>query len=741
MNGSVWHQQNTVAVRDEVSSILFTPTGDLRRDISQLLGEDRPTGRPTFEQQLNAQFLRICGITSRSSQRSDKDGSHENPNVMQDILTGLYAEGQPYIYLILSDNNEVKVHLSLPCASNSHLAKLLCATFRVISLTEIPSSTLVTSLQNLSYCATMQGIPSPGEAEGELDRLLFGLFGNRWAYVVMAWPADRERIAATLDCLAQESQRVKNTYLRPSTVELDNNPLAQYYLELLKGAFDQYKIGRTQGCWETRVFLLSESEAVLSHGMALLASIFCHDKSLPSPIRLYPCLSGEPSIIRPTLLNTPQLSLLTQLPSEEMPGYQKKPLVSFATALPKPHAPKTVAIGKVLQWDTPTGDWLEINPVDLTKHALITGVTGSGKTETCQFLLDQLWREHSIPYLVIEPAKKEYRDLHYIKGHDGLKVFTLGDKRGAPFYLNPFEISEGVHVQMHIDSLRSLFNASFAGLYAPMPYILEEALYKVYQKRGWDLASGKSMAERAFPTLSDFCMEVEETVRCSGYDPEITQNVASALRVRLNSLRLGAKGLMLDVAKSTPFEGLMTVPTVLELASAGDAEVTAFIMGLVMIRLYEHLAQNKSGAALKHVTLIEEAHRLLTGGFENHGNVEVSNARGQAVEAFCNMLAEVRAYGEGFIIVDQSPTKLHPDAIKGTNLKVIHRLVAEDDRQAMAGSTTMDENQKTFLATLSTGEAVVYAEGFHRPYLVRIPAFRRYAIEVRRPNQTQYMNV
>jgi len=706
---------------------IFTPQYDLREDIRQLVGHDGATARPALNE-LGTRFLRISALPQFSSKRTPEQDTSEKKDVgMQDFLTGLYLQQQALVYIILSHENKVKVLFGLPHGMLSQLADMLRGAHPGILLEEMASEPVALELQSLPFCAAVRGTPSPKKENG-IDRLLHGLSGNRWAYAVIAHPLDNKMISDTVEKFAAELRRVKNAFLRSYTAEQDNNPLAQYYLDLLKAAFEQYKVGHVQGCWESETFFFTDSKTILASGMALLGSIFCGDQSLPSPLRVYPCVDDNCTPLCPTILNTPQLSNLVQLPSTEMPGYQVTPSISFASALPERRSDKPLVVGNVVQAGRTTGEWWELGLEDLTKHALVTGVTGSGKTETCHFILDQLWRDYRIPYLVIEPAKKEYPGLRHTPGHEMLTVFSPDGSAGTALRLNPFEIGDGTPVQRHIDSLRCLFNASFAGLYPPMPYLLEEALYRVYQEKGWDITTGQNTVNASFPTLNDFYAEVENIALNSGYDRETTQNISTSLRVRLNSWRIGIKGLMLNTAESTPFDLLLTKPSVIELSDIADVEVVSFVMGLVLIRLYEHVARKKSGTKLNHVVLVEEAHRLLARGLDNSGNIELSNIRGQAVETFCNMLAEVRAYGQGLIIVDQSPTKLHPDAIKGTNLKIIHRLVAEDDRGAIGGSTNMSEEQQKFLAVLNTGEAIVYAEGFHQPYLVRVPEFRRYAV-------------
>ena len=704
----------------------YTPQEDLRRNIAQLVGYDGAVARPAFgELGRHLLWIRSMPLIRKTPGPLDGEG---DATLTRDLLRGLYLQRQALIYVILSQEKTIKVMLGLVDAASSSLERMLRGSYPGISVEEQAPEPIATDLRSLPFCASVRGVPTAKKENG-MDRLLNALGGHCWAYAALAHPLDQRTISTALTQLAMESQRVKNTFLRSYTAEQDNNPLAQYYLDLLKAALEQYRAGQIQGCWASEAFFLSGSQEILASGMAILASVFCGDQSMPVPLRVSPCLGNGHGPRCPTILNSSQLSSLVHLPSTEMPGYQVRPTTSFAAALPERRAGSSLSVGQIMQAGRMTGEWWATRLDDLAKHTLVTGVTGVGKTETCHFLLDQIWREHAVPYLVIEPSrKKEYCGLRHAVGHEMVTVFSPSGADGTPLRLNPFEMPHNTPVQTHIDSLRCLFSASFAGLYPPMPYLLEDALYRVYQKRGWEIAGRHGRGGDAFPTLSDFCAEVEDVAWNSGYDSETTQNVATSLRVRLNSWRIGIKGMMLDNQQSTPVDSLFTKPAVIELGEIADPEVISFVMGLVLIRLYEHLANKPLGMKLRHLVVLEEAHNILARGLDNSGNIEVSNVRGKAVEAFCNMLAEVRAWGQGFVIVDQSPTKLHPDAIKGTNLKIVHRLVAQDERAAIGGSSNMNEDQQRFLSVLGTGEAVVYAEGFHEPYLVKVPEFRRYAL-------------
>ncbi|WP_410587210.1 ATP-binding protein [Amycolatopsis sp. lyj-23] len=362
---------------------------------------------------------------------------------------------------------------------------------------------------------------------------------------------------------------------------------------------------------------------------------------------------------------------------------------------------------------------------DLTRHVFVTGVTGAGKTNTVFTLLDGAHRSGT-PLLVLEPAKAEYRALlrHPRIGPD-LQVFTLSDETVSPLRLNPFEAEPGTPVQMHLDLLRSLFVASF-GMWDTLPQVLERCLFEIYADRGWDIAGdgnprlGAAPGDEraaAFPTLADLAGKAAEVIAELGYEDKISDNLRAALVTRVNALRIGGKGAMLDTPGSTPSEQLFTRPTVLELERLGDDDDKAFLMGLVLIKLAEYRRARGYHDSVRHLLVIEEAHRLLAGGTPKPTDLG-GDPKMKAVTAFANLLAEVRVYGQGVVIADQVPVKLAPDVIKNTNLKIVHRLVAEDDRKAVGATMAMRQAQLTALTTLGRGTAAMFSEGDDAPILV-----------------------
>lgn len=243
-------------------------------------------------------------------------------------------------------------------------------------------------------------------------------------------------------------------------------------------------------------------------------------------------------------------------------------------------------------------------------------------------------------------------------------------------------------------------------------------LVETYKSCGWDLKSDK----RGKPiTLADFRRTSEMVARKLGYEPNVTMNIESAMRVRIDNLELGKEGDLFNTTASTPLETILRRPTVMELKGISHPEEKAFVAALLLSNLAEYLEAKGQSKSLRHVTLIEEAHRLLPNISTSKGDPEGADSRKVMVEHFANMLAEVRAYGEGLVVVEQIPTKILPDAIKNTATKIVHQVPAEDDRKILAGSMGMTEEQSEALEALKPGEAVVHVQRHPLPIKVSVP--------------------
>jgi len=361
-----------------------------------------------------------------------------------------------------------------------------------------------------------------------------------------------------------------------------------------------------------------------------------------------------------------------------------------------------------------------------TKHALITGFTGSGKSNTSLYLLDQFWRKFRIPFLVIESAKKEYRGLRKVDVFQNLlRIYTLGDETVSPLRFNPFELIPGVRVEAHIAKLQTCFEGALPHV-GPLPSVIAEGLEVIYREKGWRLTD-KSRGEgelRQFPTMADFYTSVEKVLQQRGYQGEVKSNVEAAIKGRIKPLLMGSKGSMFGCSVSQPSaEELFTQPVILELNDLNEQDKSLLVMFfLTLLREYRELNPSRE---LTHITLVEEAHNVL-GNVVSKGSEEggTSDVKAKAVQSFCNMLAEVRAYGEGLIIADQSPEKLARDAMRNTNVQIAHQLRDAHDREAIANAMIMSEEQQDFLGKCETGRAAIFYTGLQKATFVDVPIYK-----------------
>ena len=660
---------------------------------------------------------------------------------MEDLLLGFYSQQYPVAFLISSDENQISIFLGIRHQDGKILPHALLTSFPGAISTDLQPDKrdkLLQSLQIFPLAVQILGTPTnkqtskEGIAQMQIEGLIRGLTGEKWSYLVIAHPVPASKIISNFNEIAQEIREIHVHFILKGTVE-EENRLAKYYTELLEAKIQKFQIARTKGAWIVDSYLFTPDLSLLQRASSILVSTFNGDQSLPDKIRTCSCGKGVPlSQNIENLLNTAELAVLTQVSREEFPGFGITKYSKFGVHLSDSLKLNPVYVGEIIDRGILTGNSFSIPLSALSKHGLIVGVTGSGKTNTCFYLLSQVWGTYKIPFMVIESAKSEYRDLLQRTEFKDCSIFTLGDDTIAPFRLNPFEVPDGILVQSHIDFLKSLFQASFV-LYAPMPYVLEESIHEIYTQKGWDLAQNinhRGGGSRSFPTLTDLYYKIEEVVDRLGYDERITMDVKAGLKARINNLRIGGKGLMLDTRRSLSDHILFEQPLILELKQFVNDEEKAFIIGLLLIRLYEYYESqyrrgtNLFSGGLHHITLIEEAHRLLKNvSTESHGE-ESSNPKGKAVETFTNILSEIRAYGEGVLIAEQIPVKLTPDAIKNTNLKIVQRMVAADDRDVMGETITLNDQQKKFITTLQSGEALVYAEGLQKSFLIKIPKYK-----------------
>ena len=415
-----------------------------------------------------------------------------------------------------------------------------------------------------------------------------------------------------------------------------------------------------------------------------------------------------------------ELGLIAGLPEKEVVGLALNEEVEFGLNAKTPDKDgEIISLGNLVQSGNEIDTKVYLEKSALNKHIFITGVTGTGKTTTCQKLL----LESELPFLVIEPAKTEYRILMNNEKTEDILIFTLGNDKVAPFRLNPFEFFEGESITSRVDMLKAAMEASF-DMEAAIPQIIESAMYSCYEDYGWNIDTDENEkfdnpydeGVYSFPTLEDLLNKIEIEVTKHDFDDRLKKDYIGSITARLQGLLVGSKGQMLNSRRSIDFRELIEKKVVLEIEGIKNGTEKSLVMGFILTNLCEALrAKYNKDKHFKHITLIEEAHRLLS-KYSAGDSLNKKNS----VETFADMLAEVRKYGESLIIADQIPNKMTPEVLKNTNTKIVHKIFAEDDKEAIGNTISLSKEQKDFLSSLPTGRAIVFSQSWTKAVQVQI---------------------
>lgn len=370
---------------------------------------------------------------------------------------------------------------------------------------------------------------------------------------------------------------------------------------------------------------------------------------------------------------------------------------------------------------------------ELCKHGVVIGVPGSGKTTAIFNILSQLWQPASdanseepvrnVPWLVLEPAKTEYRALKNLDlFRDDLLIFTIGNDHVSPFRFNPFEVPPKISLESHISRLNACFVGAF-NLFDPLPLLLDKAIRRSYESKGWyDDSFGGEMGLEP-PALTDLIEAAKGVVAEAGYRNEMRDNINASLLQRLESLTRGAKGRMFNTRVSISPKILLERPVIIEMDALNEDEKALMSM-FVLNFIYENSrSTRKSGAPLSHLLVVEEAHNLIGRG-EKSSREFRANPKEHAIRLFSRMLAEMRALGQGILIADQLPSALAPEAIKQTNLKILLRLTAKDDREEIGNTMDLNEAQMKAPVHFKTGQSYVFLQSWDRVRLVEQESFK-----------------
>ena len=419
-----------------------------------------------------------------------------------------------------------------------------------------------------------------------------------------------------------------------------------------------------------------------------------------------------------SFISTKELAIHAGFPEKSVAGLPVRTVASFGREVVSSVTDNGIncKLGTVYHIGKEENKTVCLNTNSLASHTFITGSTGSGKSNTIYQILTEA-KKSGCTFLVIEPAKGEYK--HIFGMQDGVAVYGTNPALTPLLRVNPFKFPKGIHILEHLDRLVEIFNVCWP-MYAAMPAVLKEAVERSYQDAGWDLTESKNpYGENLYPSFADVVRNVRIIIDSSDYDAENKGAYKGSLITRLRSLTNGLNGLIFTNDAITDSD-LFDKNVIVDLSRVGSTETKSLIMGILVMQLQEYrMTSGRLNADLMHVTVLEEAHHLLKRTAMEQSN-ESANLLGKSVEMLGNAIAEMRTYGEGFIIADQAPGLLDMAVIRNTNTKIIMRLPDLSDRELVGKAAGLNDDQIIELGKLPLGVAAVYQNDWIEPVLCKV---------------------
>lgn len=422
-----------------------------------------------------------------------------------------------------------------------------------------------------------------------------------------------------------------------------------------------------------------------------------------------------------TLVSGRELPMHLGLPTRSVHGLPIIEHAEFGRNVPDEAMPDEdkMNLGKIYHMGKEEAAGLLLNRQAMASHTFITGSTGTGKSNAVYHLLDEITKNGQTTFLVVEPAKGEYKNV--FGNCTDVQVFGTNPRETPLLRMNPFAFPENIHILEHIDRLVEIFNACWP-MYAAMPAVLKDAIERSYQKVGWDLRNSES-EKGVFQTFFDLLDILPGVIEESHYSKDTQSDYVGALCTRVKSLTNGIYGSVLCAEDALTDEALFDRNVIVDLSRVGSMETKSLLMGILVMKLQEYrMCSSGMNSRLRHVTVLEEAHNLLRKTSAEQSQ-EGANLQGKSVEMLANAIAEMRTYGEGFIIADQAPGLLDMSVIRNTNTKIILRLPDEEDRKLVGKSAALKEAQIDELSKLPLGVAAVYQNEWPEAVLCKIEAY------------------
>lgn len=519
-----------------------------------------------------------------------------------------------------------------------------------------------------------------------LDRLIS--LGGEWA-LVLAFDhvkqleiRDAQRCAVRLSQVAAENLsevRQASNNRSVTTVSAEWARIQKWTETIL----DHLAQGGAEGYWETAVWAFSASEWTALEVVAALRGAVPTENGHRQMAFDNPVMANGGSVPI-SLLTTSEAVAILKSPRQSSTGLSVRP------APPSSRRPDTsrhpIQLGFYWSTEIPA----TIGLTDLEGHAFVTGTTGSGKTSTLHRLLADVWNHYQVPFLVIDPVKDEYSSVASLF-RGGIQVVT-----GNELCLNVLASAPGEDPRQRVAQVAQAFKGAFT-MPSPTPYVVTQLFDQIAMQHGGPVGTD----------LHDVRDAVDELVAKLGYAPEAQSNIRASLLTRLNLLLAPTRAHRFAWSDSAMLDHLFAKPTVVTLVDLVDEEERAFLVLLLALSTWARAHKRDVKRPVEHLLVLEEAHRVLPEVQDPGADPERGSAKATSSQLLTSMLAEVRSYGEQVIVVDQSPSKVASDAVRNTNLKIVHRTVAADDQRTMAAAIGMPENEAAMLGSLSRGQAII----------------------------------
>lgn len=528
------------------------------------------------------------------------------------------------------------------------------------------------------------------------------------------------------------------------------NRRVKHYQDLLDKEIDRLQNALPYGLWSMGTYFIAEDDTTATALAGLYKGCIVGDESnsqvftvnnwskhddKTKVIAQHLLACQHPRFVLPSkievssgsLVSSKELAIHMSFPQSSVPGILVREEIPFGREVKSNTElddTNSINIGNILHLGEVSNLPVRLSLDELSKHMFVTGSTGSGKSNTMYLILSQL-KQRGVKFMIVEPAKGEYK--HIFGNDEDVTVYSNSPKCGKLLQINPFAFPyKSVDLLEHVDRLVGIFNACWP-MYAAMPSVLKKSIVLAYEKCGWNLLLSENKYKKAnepvYPTIEDVVYCLKDYINNSEYSNETKGDYKGALETRLSDLNTGLLGLIFS-GEPIPDNELFNQNSIIDLSRIGSAETKALIMGFMVMKLNEfRMSEGSMNRKLNHVTILEEAHNLLK-KTSTEQSQESANLTGKSVEMISNSIAEMRTYGEGFIIVDQSPSLLDTSAIRTTNTKIVMALPEGSDRTTAGKSMALSEDQTEQIAKQHVGEAIVYQNSWEEAVQCKIHEYR-----------------